>query len=162
MYREARLTDSQELIDLVFRAFATYENHYHANPAFSHADILAGYGEWAAAHLYGVEQYRAWVATGPDGLTGFMCCSLNAEKSEAEIVLNGVSPEHARKGIYSDLLRIAKKHFASMGLERIRVSTQVGNYTVQRAWVREGFCMVEAFDTWHVNAFLTHKSLVSK
>jgi ribosomal protein S18 acetylase RimI-like enzyme len=94
-----------------------------------------------------------------EGLIGFMCCSFNTERGEAEIVLNGVSPEHARKGIYSDLLKLAKHHFAGMGLERIRVSTQIGNYAVQRAWVREGFRLVEAFDTWHINAFLSHKTL---
>jgi ribosomal protein S18 acetylase RimI-like enzyme len=159
MYREANWADQTELIDLVFRAFANYENHYHANPAFSHTDVLAGYGEWAVSHLNDVKQCRTWVATDPDGLIGFMCCSFNTEKGEAEIVLNGVSPEHARKGVYSDLLNLAKQHFAGMGLERIRVSTQIGNYAVQRAWTNEGFRLVEAFDTWHVNAFLSHKSV---
>ena len=155
-YRDGNENDDAELRDVTARVFSDYQNHYHANPLFSPSLILAGYEEWAANHLRPGGATRTWVATHEDSIIGFICCSFDRKAGTAEIVLNGVLHEHAGRGIYSDLVRIAQATFAKMGMQAISVSTQVGNYAVQRVWSREGMRLSHAFDTWHMNAMLSH------
>lgn len=154
-YREARPDDNDALRAVTSRVFASYQNHYHANRLFAGDDILAGYAEWAASHTRPDGATKAWVATDNNAIVGFICCAFNEPAGTAEIILNGVLPEHAGQGIYADLVRIAQGHFDSMGIRHISVSTQVGNYAVQRVWSREGLRLSHAYDTWHVNAMLT-------
>lgn len=161
-YRVATASDEAELRAVTEQVFEHYQNHYHANPNFDASDILSGYAEWAAGHLQPHRQVRTWVATENDRIVGFICCTFDERQKTAEIVLNGVLRAHGGKGVYADLVRLAKQHFAEMGLASIRVSTQVGNYAVQRVWNREAFRLVEAYDTWHANAFLTSDARKSK
>lgn len=151
-YRLATADDDAELRALTARIFANYQNHYHANPLLPPEKILAGYVEWAAGHLVPGRSTRTWVALHDGAIVGFICCSFDEEARSAEIVLNGVRSEYAGQGIYADLVRLAQAYFADLGFEVIRVSTQVGNYAVQRVWAREGLRLSHAFDTWHVNA----------
>jgi GNAT superfamily N-acetyltransferase len=158
VYRFAAPDDRPALESVVKQVFFDYQNHYHANPAFSRKAVLEGYQEWALDHLHPEGNTPSWVALDGNIVVGFICCRLHANSS-AEIVLNGVLASHAGKGIYGDLVRIAQRHFADLGINLIRVSTQVGNYRVQRVWNRSGFVLAEAFDTWHVNAMLTKATL---
>jgi len=160
-FRRAIAQDSTLMETAVKQIFFRYQNHYHANPAFLPDDILAGYQEWAVSHLEPSRDTPSWVALDRDEIVGFICCSLDLESNVAEIILNGVLESHAGRGIYGDLLGIAQRHFAERGVRVIRVSTQVGNYRVQRVWSRHGFTLAEAFDTWHVNAMLTKTTDIS-
>lgn len=157
LYRPAVAGDDSELREVTKRVFADYQNHYHANPEFSREKVLAGYAEWAANHLIPGGNTRSWVAINDGAIVGFICCSIDDIKKSAEIILNGVLRDHAGQGIYADLVRIAQQYFLEMQIESLSVSTQVGNYAVQRVWAREGLRLFQAYDTWHVNAMLSRK-----
>src|SRR3546814_5792516 len=56
-------------------------------------------------------------------------------------------PEHAGGGLYGDLIRYTQARFRALGYRRMKVSTQVWNLAVQKVWSREGFSLVQAYDT---------------
>lgn len=144
--------DLAELDPLVEATFAGYVSHYHANPLFRAADILAGYREWAAAHVSG-EGRTLWLARREGRLVAFAGCQLHG--GSAEGILYGVAPEAAGGGLYGDLIRHTQDAARRAGCSAMTVSTQVSNYAVQKVWAREGFHLVQAFDTYHVNALLS-------
>lgn len=150
----ASTVDMAELSAVVASVFRDYRNHYHSNPVLDAEKVLAGYCEWAIRHLGDPSNKITWLARHEGRIVGFLCCSHDVAASTGEFVLNGVLPEFARNGIYSSLVRIALQWFHENGFARVRVSTQIGNLAVQKVWRREGFAMVEAYDTFHVNAFL--------
>lgn len=150
---EATAADRQEVAALVATTFEGYRCHYHANPFFSPTSILDGYREWAMRHVAGgMPGLATWVARIDGQAVGFACCSDDGEAGEG--VLYGVHPDYAGRGLYSDLIFHTKLQFSASGRERMRVSTQVWNYAVQKVWARHGFWLSKSLDTWHVNSLL--------
>jgi len=154
-FSEATAADREALAALVETTFDGYRSHYHANPLFDEARILAGYMEWATGYIGGDAPGRTtWVARRNGTIVAFACCSFDDAGSDCEGVLYGVHPEHAGGGLYGDLIRYTQAQFKARGFRTMRVSTQVWNYAVQKVWAREGFVLAQAYDTWHVNAML--------
>lgn len=154
-FSEAAAGDAAELQALVATTFADYRSHYHANPILDREAILAGYAEWAAGYLRGGSDRTTWVARRDGEIVAFACCSHDHASANCEGVLYGVHPEHAGGGLYGDLIRYTQARFRALGYGRMKVSTQVWNLAVQKVWSSEGFSLVHAYDTWHVNALLS-------
>ena len=152
VFERAGPDDLPELGPLVDATFAGYVSHYHANPLFPATDILEGYREWAGAHVAG-DGRTLWLARRAGRLVAFAGCVAQGE--EAEGILYGVAPEAAGGGLYGDLIRHTQAAAREAGCRRMTVSTQVSNYAVQKVWAREGFHLVQALDTFHVNALLS-------
>ena len=153
-FAPAAAGDLGALRGLIATTFEGYRSHYHANPEFGEADILAGYAEWAEGHLV-APGHALWILADGDDVLAFAACRESTDGVEAEGVLYGVRPDASGGGLYGDLIRHTQAHFKARGFARMKVSTQVGNFAVQKVWSREGFHMVEAFDTFHVNAMLS-------
>ncbi|MGY4517258.1 bifunctional GNAT family N-acetyltransferase/hotdog fold thioesterase [Lysobacter sp. HA18] len=152
---EATSADRDSLASLVRTAFDGYVSHYHANPTFDPARVLAGYMEWATGYIASDSPGRVtWVARRGGVIVAFACCSFDEGADSCEGVLYGVHPAHAGGGLYGDLVRHTQAKFRERGFATMEVSTQVWNYAVQKVWAREGFALVRAYDTWHVNAML--------
>lgn len=135
--------------------FSDYKNHYHSNPYLKKDLILQGYKEWAQSFINEEDSNKyGWYVTYNNDLVAFALCSISDE-STCEGVLYGVKHEVSGKGIYSDLVRFTQQFFKEKGIKIMKVSTQVQNYSVQKAWMREGFNLKEAFDTFHINCFLS-------
>lgn len=145
--------DLPELKSLVAATFHGYNSHYHANPLFPREDVLAGYQEWAEGHL-SRDGGALWIARREGRIVAFAACQDHAD-GEAEGILYGVAPEAAGGGVYGDLIRHTQAVARARGARSMTVSTQVGNYAVQKVWAREGFNLYEALDTYHVNALLS-------
>jgi len=145
--------DLTELRALVAGTFRDYTSHYHANPLFPRDDILAGYQEWAEGHL-SRKGGSLWIARRAGRIVAFAACQDHAG-DEAEGILYGVAPDAAGGGVYGDLIRHTQAVARRRGARSMTVSTQVGNYAVQKVWSREGFHLYEALDTYHVNALLS-------
>lgn len=154
VFARAEAGDSDELRDLIAQTFKNYASHYHANPLFAPTSILAGYQEWAEKHLNGPDQ-SLWTARRAGQLVAFAACQDHVQRGEAEGILYGVSPDAAGGGLYGDLIRHTQADAKQRGLHVMKVSTQVGNFAVQKVWTREGFYLYEALDTFHVNALLS-------
>lgn len=156
-FEEATPSDADELAGLVTRIFDGYRSHYHANPLLPAASILAGYAEWAQGHLAAGTHQRVWVVRSGGTIAAFACCRFDTIGDTCEGVLYGVHPEHAGSGLYGDLIRYTQAEFKREGFHSMKVSTQIGNFAVQKVWSREGFHMTQAFDTFHVNALLSKR-----
>lgn len=134
--------------------FRDYVSHYRANPLFDPNKILAGYQQWAENHLTD-PNCDLWTARRGDRLAAFAACRNDLGRDESEGILYGVNPQDAGGGLYGDLIRYTQAQAKSRGLRVMKVSTQVGNFAVQKVWAREGFYLFEALDTFHVNALLS-------
>ncbi len=139
---------------LVAEIFATYRNHYSANPLLAR-DLLPGYQEWTRAYA-GDEGTgrRAWLVERGGEPIGFATCSFAG--AECEGVLYGVRPSAAGGGVYGDIIRFTQRFFKQAGFTQMKVSTQVHNAAVQKVWAREGFHLERALLTVHVNSLLAH------
>jgi GNAT superfamily N-acetyltransferase len=149
--RSAVAGDAPGITELVQSVFAEYPNHYCANPLLSRHEIVAGYCEWALSHV-GADNRTCWVACLDDRIAGLACSAFDPETGRCQGVLHGVSPDFARRRIYTDLIRFTQSYFRQRGFSTLEISTQVGNLRVQRVWAREGFTLERAKDTYHVNA----------
>lgn len=135
--------------------FANYKNHYSSNPHLKKESVLEGYKEWAQSFVHEDDRNKyGWYVTLNDVAVAFALCSITDENT-CEGVLYGVKNEVSGKGIYSDLVRFTQHFFKEKGMKIMKVSTQVQNYSVQKAWIKEGFNLKEAFDTYHINCFLS-------
>ena len=152
---EADLPRLREMISVTFRDYAS---HYQANPLFDPDKILAGYQQWAENHLTDPD-CDLWTVRRGNRLAAFAACRNNLARGESEGVLYGVNPQDAGCGLYGDLIRHTQAEAKSRGLRVMQVSTQVGNFAVQKVWTREGFYLFEALDTFHVNALLSKGEL---
>lgn len=154
-FSQAVAADAEELSALVATVFDGYVSHYHANPLFSDDAIVAGYREWAESYVSASDGREVWVARRDGVIVAFASCSSSVDEGSAEGVLYGVHPDHSGGGLYGDLIRFTQKRFKDLGFSTMKVSTQVGNFAVQKVWSREGFVLSRAYDTFHVNALLS-------
>jgi ribosomal protein S18 acetylase RimI-like enzyme len=155
----ATIEDQSSIADIARSGFGSYRSHYHANPLLDPALILEGYAEWAVDYISnGSSNRETWIVRDHGKVIAFATCSLIVSDKIAEVVLNAVDPIHARRGIYGHLLRHMLHTYQQHGLRAMRISTQVWNYTVQRAWAREGLAITHAYDTYHINALFGRKA----
>jgi GNAT superfamily N-acetyltransferase len=149
--RSAAPGDVPGITELVRTVFAEYRNHYWANPLLAREDIVGGYCEWAVSHI-GADNRTCWVACVDGRIAGLACSAFDVPNGRCQGVLHGVSPDFARQRIYTDLIRFTQSYFRERGFSTLEISTQVGNFRVQRLWAKEGFTLERAMDTYHVNA----------
>ncbi|WP_417471462.1 GNAT family N-acetyltransferase [Luteimonas mephitis] len=154
-FSPAQEGDEAALEELIEHTFADYQSHYHANPRFPSESILAGYRQWARGYVGANDGRQTWVARREGRIVAFACCRSETDGLTCEGVLYGVHPDHAGGGLYGDLIRHTQAAFRSRGFQRMKVSTQIQNFAVQKVWAREGFTLIQAFDTFHINALLS-------
>lgn len=156
---KATIEDQASIADVARHGFNSYRSHYHANPLLDPALILEGYAEWAIDYITsGSSDRETWIVRDHDTVIAFATCSLFFSDEIVEVVLNAVDPAHAGHGVYGHLLRHMLRTYQRHGFRAIRISTQVWNYTVQRAWTREGLAISHAYDTYHINALFGSKT----
>lgn len=160
LIQEAVAADQPEIEELAKIVFRQYRSHYHAHPKLDPEAIAAGYAEWASSCISeslngnGGQPHidrKTWVVRNDRKIIAFATCMNDEVDGSVEILLNAVDPRHSGRGVYGSLLRHTVDFYRQCNLERIRISTQVWNYTVQRAWVREGFLLTQAYDTYHLH-----------
>lgn len=154
-FSDATDEDRPALEELIDQTFAGYKSHYHANPRFSDDAIIAGYRQWAQGYVGAGDGRQTWVARRNGKIVAFACCRSEADGETCEGVLYGVHPDHSGGGLYGDLIRYTQADFRLRGFGRMKVSTQIQNFAVQKVWAREGFVLVRAYNTFHVNALLS-------
>lgn len=150
--RPATYANRDVIHEIAENSFTGYRAHYAVNPLLPQDKILAGYVEWAKSRLSPETPGSCtWVVTAKDRIAGFASCDLSADKSKVEIVLNAVHPQFSRQGLYGRLLKGILHHYAGQSYQRLVISTQLWNYTVQRQWTRAGLSLERAYDTYHID-----------
>jgi N-acetylglutamate synthase-like GNAT family acetyltransferase len=148
----ATASDSPGIAAVARQSFDSYRSHYHANPRLDPARIAEGYAEWAISFIKrSTPDLETWIARRDGQVIAFATCRLSPAEHDVEIVLNAVSPSEAGQGVYSSLLRHLLRAYQAQHFYRARISTQVWNYRVQRAWARAGFIITHAYNTYHLN-----------
>jgi GNAT superfamily N-acetyltransferase len=142
------------MIGLVDAIFVNYTTHYASNPHFKEDLIRAGYTEWLLNYINGAGKL-VWLVEQSGAYIGFASCSFDEDTKVCEIILNGVLPTYAGKGVYTDIVRHTKQHFKAEGYKKMLISTQIQNYAVQKVWGREGLSIKNAYTTLHINAMLS-------
>lgn len=148
----ANLADRTRIAEIAKAAFCSYRSHYHANPRLDPGMIGEGYAEWAVLFIdTQAADHETWVVRMHDEVVGFATCALSRPGTSVEVVLNAVAPIYAGRGIYGHLLNRILLAYQTRGFASVRISTQVWNYIVQRAWAHAGFVISQAYDTYHIN-----------
>lgn len=154
--RRASGSERAVLEEMIATTFVGYKNHYSANPLIDRGDILAGYTQWGLSFLE-PGAGDLWFAEEDGEVAGFAACT--AADGVYRIILNGVRPPFAGRGIYSDLVGHIIDHASATGLDRVEVSTQIDNLAVQRVWANHGMRLCTALNTVHLNLFLSDDHL---
>ena len=151
--------NKKEVERLVRKIFANYTNHYFSNKYLNKSDITKGYIEWVLGYCGENKGRIAWFVEKNGVYIGFATCSFNKEDNISEVVLGGVDSDFSGGGLYGDIIRFTQSYFKSLGISRMRVSTQVQNFAVQKVWAREGFFIKESLATIHINSFLSYSDI---
>jgi Fe-S cluster biosynthesis and repair protein YggX len=138
---------------LVENIFLNYSNHYNSNLCLNKQNIVEGYKEWVIDFVDAKDKF-VFIVYKNNMPIGFATCAIYNE--EAEGVLYGVLPTEKGGGIYTDIIRYTQQFFKTMGVQTMKVSTQINNYAVQKVWSREGFAVKESYATIHINSFLQY------
>ncbi len=151
--RIATEADQELLETLIEEIFQNYSTHYYSNPLFDHQLILDGYKEWTLSYLKPEDGRVCFLFYRQGRPIAFATCGLFPTYGEG--ILYGVHPSAQGGGVYGDLIRYTKNYMVEHGLTKMKVSTQVQNYAVQKVWVREGFFLTNSYCTIHINSLLT-------
>lgn len=159
----AQVSDKNLLDKLTDDIFKEYTNHYFSNPNFGKQDITNGYKEWAISHLSEnanpeKDDKILWIIHKNGEPVGFTACKIEQPNHTFNGILNGIASYARRGGIYEDMIRFMCQYFEEKGFEKMRISTQIQNYAVQKVWNRNNFFLTNAYITVHVNSLLSQKS----
>jgi acyl dehydratase len=147
---------------LVENIFLGYSNHYNSNPYFNKTDIVEGYKEWAIGLIDEENGKLGWLVKKNNNTVGFATCTFNKDENISEGILYGVDSYAAGGGVYSDIIRFTQEYFKKIGITKMKVSTQIQNYAVQKVWSREGFALKKSYNTIHINSLLDYSVLQKK
>ena len=153
--RVAGPADYDLLNCLIDEIFQDYSTHYYSNPVFDKQQILDGYKEWTMSYLDEDPNRVCFLFYRHGRPIAFVTSDLSAECGE--IVLGGVVPDAQGGGVYSDFIRHSMKYMADRGITKVKTSTQIQNYAVQKVWIREGYTLTNSYCTVHINPLLSQR-----
>jgi ribosomal protein S18 acetylase RimI-like enzyme len=150
---EFHVVDNPSWLDVnsvLTESFSEYRNHYSANSRLSSNVTLSGYQEWASGLMQKSETLTL-VAHDGSQAAGFVLLTIDRTEGLAEIALNAVRPSSQRGGMYSALMREARRRMTALGnIREIYISTQSDNQAVIGAWVKLGLTPVLSLNTFHL------------
>lgn len=148
-WRFATEGDADLVEKLAGEIFNGYGGHYHADSKLKKEDSDRVYSSWARNSCYG-EPFSdvMFLILRGDQIIGFLVVK-KIDSHTCDIVLNGISPDYQKGGLYSFLISLAKNWALDQGIEKIVISTQITNVSVQKVWCRQGFEPFSSFYTFH-------------
>lgn len=132
-YRVGDLSRLEEIARTIYRQTRYY---YDRNYPRERCNEL--YAVWIAKSCQG-DADRVIVAEQDKIIVGFITCHLSLDKSEGTIGLVGVSAEARGLGVGRAIVSEAQRWFATVGVRRVRVVTQIRNIAALALYQRCGF-----------------------
>lgn len=129
-------------------SFASYGNHYLANPALDPQLALQGYVEWAM-NVFAQSPDDVIILARGEEAVGVATLARSSTGDDLEVLLAGIVAEHQSKGWYRYLLEAIDRMALERSRTRVIISTQAHNVRVQRAWARHGLRPFAAMTTVH-------------
>ncbi|MGA9275381.1 MAG: GNAT family N-acetyltransferase [Ilumatobacter sp.] len=136
-----------EVTDVVRDSFASYRNHYSANPLLDRSAALEGYCEWAG-HLAAAD--GAALLLRDQGGEGVGVALIDWLADRPEVRLAGMRSSAQGQGLYRVLIESVVERAVAQGHSRVLISTQSHNVNVMRAWARMGFVPAKTIATQHL------------
>ncbi|NDE20783.1 MAG: GNAT family N-acetyltransferase [Actinobacteria bacterium] len=119
-----------EVESVLTESFADYKNHYSAEPN--------------ALTLVALDRESSRVI-------GFVLLTIDPAEQLAEIALNAVRPSAQRSGVYTALMREARRRVSSRSdIRSLYISTQSDNGAVIGAWQKLGLTPQLTLNTFHL------------
>ena len=147
--RRSQPEDSGSLRALALTSFEGYTGHYHADPRLDRTKCNETYASWAerSVTVEGVAD-EVLVAEYQKNLIGFGTLRLNSSKA-AEGLLYAVAPSYQKQGVGPALMVHSLQWCRAEGAERMLISTQITNVSMQKVWCRVGFEPSHSYYTFH-------------
>jgi len=147
--RSLRPGDEEQVRRVAAAAFVGYMGHYHADRRLDRRQCDEGYVSWAerscipqtAADQVLIAEHKGRVA-------GFATLRLNSPQ-EVEGLLFAVAPECQGRGMCRSFMIRSLQWCRSQGAQRMIISTQVTNVSMQKVWCRVGFEPSHSYYTFH-------------
>ena len=134
--RESRPEDLDAVAQVARSAFESFGGHYHTDDRLNSENASEGYVQWCLS-AHDNPCFKLLIASRKDQVAGFLSVRAPVE-GRGEIVLNGVSPEHQRQGVYTHLVSHALRWLEARGASQVFSSTQIQNIGPQKVWARYG------------------------
>jgi GNAT superfamily N-acetyltransferase len=147
--RSLRLGEEAQVRQIAAAAFRGYMGHYHADRRLDPLLCDEGYASWAERScIPKTAADKVLIAEDNSAVAGFATLRLNSPQ-EGEGLLYAVAPEWQKRGICPSLMIHSLHWCRSQGAQRMIISTQIGNVSMQKVWCRVGFEPSHSYYTFH-------------
>ncbi len=141
--------DEADIPRVASAAFKGYMGHYHADVRLDRDQCDAAYCSWAERSCtIDTAADEVLIAEIEGKVSGFATLRLNSPQ-EVEGMLFAVAPESQGKGICGSFMIRSLQWTRAQGAERMVISTQVTNVSMQKVWCRTGFEPSHSYYTFH-------------
>ena len=141
--------DEEQVRMVATAAFKGYMGHYHADRRLDRRQCDEAYASWAERScLPKTAADEVLVAEHNYKVVGFATLRLNSPQ-EVEGLLFAVAPDWQGRGICRSFMIHSLQWCRSQGAQRMIISTQVGNVSMQKVWCRVGFEPSHSYYTFH-------------
>lgn len=149
LVRTLQPEDKDQVRSVAKEAFKGYVGHYHADRRLDRHKCDETYASWAERScIPKTAADHVLVADRNGKVAGFATLRLNSSQ-EVEGLLYAVVPECQRHGVCGSLMIHSLRWTASQGAQRMIISTQVTNVSMQKVWCRVGFEPSHSYYTFH-------------
>lgn len=146
--RRLRPEDHEQVRAVASAAFRGYMGHYHADRRLDRRKCDEAYASWAERSCTRAAADEVLIARDGENLAGFGTLRMNSPE-EAEGLLFAVAPEWQGRGVCPALMIRSLEWSRSQGAQRLLISTQITNVSMQKVWCRLGFEFSHSFYTFH-------------
>lgn len=146
--RRVRSEDHEQVRTIASAAFKGYMGHYHADRRLDRDKCDQAYASWAERSCSKAAADEVLVAEQDRDVAGFGTLRMNSPQ-ETEGLLFAVAPRFQGRGVCPSLMLHSLGWTRSQGAQRMLISTQITNVSMQKVWCRVGFEFSHSYYTFH-------------
>jgi ribosomal protein S18 acetylase RimI-like enzyme len=146
--RPIRATEEKEMIFIARESFRGYFGHYHTDPRLDKSKCDEAYTDWARKTFASRDSDNFLVGEIEKKIVAFGVLRVNGP-DEGEMFLGGIHPDFQGQGIYHSFLCKAAKWCLSKNVQKMIISTQLKNISVQKVLMKFGFEISKGYYTYH-------------
>jgi ribosomal protein S18 acetylase RimI-like enzyme len=146
--RPIHIDEEDEVISVARESFRGYFGHYHADQRLDKSKCDEAYADWARKAFASRQSENFLVGEIKGRIIAFCVLRINSP-GEGEMFLGGIHPDFQGQGIYHSFLCKGMKWCHSKKAEKMIISTQLQNISVQKVLIKLGFEICRGYYTYH-------------
>lgn len=146
--RPINIDEEDEVLLVARESFRGYFGHYHADQRLDKSKCDEAYADWAHKAFDSRQSENFLVGEINGRIIGFGVLRINIP-GEGEMFLGGIHPDFQGKGIYHSFLCKGMEWCLSKNAEKMIISTQLQNISVQKVLIKLGFEICRGYYTYH-------------